>query len=81
MAGHSSDATNPADHFLRTTETEAVVMDLRNKIVLHGSAADCTAGRGNTPVLRRSLTTRTASGRSSQSFSELMDTARLGLSS
>ncbi len=32
MAEHSSDATSPADHLIRTTEMEAVVMDLRNKV-------------------------------------------------
>lgn len=32
MVSHSSDSTSPADHLIRTTEMEAVVMDLRNKI-------------------------------------------------
>ncbi len=32
MAEHSSELTSPADHLLRTTALEAVVMDLRTKI-------------------------------------------------
>ncbi len=32
MAGHSSHFTSPADQLLRTTEMEAVVMDLRKQI-------------------------------------------------
>ncbi|TCA41717.1 hypothetical protein E0J16_34070 [Rhizobium pisi] len=32
MTEHSSDATTPADHLLRTTEMEAVVMNLREKV-------------------------------------------------
>ncbi|TAW65410.1 hypothetical protein ELI15_14040 [Rhizobium ruizarguesonis] len=32
MAGHSSDSTSPSDHLIRTTEMEAVVLDLRNKV-------------------------------------------------
>ena len=32
MANHSSDSTSPSDHLLRTTEMEAVVLDLREKV-------------------------------------------------